>query len=393
MTRTVSFGDIHLDHQHWRNPRRFTGLSDKELGELAADIDAVRKGSDDPKKTSGIIDPPKVVMVKSNGSFINLAIDGQRRLLAAQLIPLPKNTPIEVVDLVDEPIDLTPEVADDLMLKALRMFNREPLSSWELAEVALSMRARDRELKDIADAIHKSESWVSRMLKAMSTATPKLIHAWKKGEITDEAFKELAAQKDAERQEKDTEEVIEARKSGDKTEARTKAKEVAETVKQKKAREKAEREAAKAEAKAREKAEKAAKKGNGKKAAAPADAAPSVEWTPPPEKPAKKSTPPKVVLEEIVSMAEKRPPTHDLVKGIVAGIAYATGNIDQDDFGKPWHAWVARVAGATAKKAEDKPKPSKPLKRVAKAEAKAKAKPKAKPSSKKPAKAKAKKKR
>jgi hypothetical protein len=364
--RTVLIGEIHLEAPNWKNPREFTGLSDKELDELAADIKAVRTQSTDKEKPSGIIDPPKVVKVKSNGSFINLAIDGQRRLLAGSRV-LPKNTPIEVIDLEDEPIDLTPEKADELTLKALRMFNREPLSSYELSTVAESMRTRDRPLRDISDAIHKSESWVSRMLKARSTASPKLMLAWRKGEITDEQFKDLAAQRDKEAQDKDTEEVVTARKSGDVTEARSKTKELVETAKQKKARAKAEKLAAKQaakDAKARELADKKAAKeakkaGKGKSVTADAGTHPDVDperanlkalakgWTPPVEKPKKPQGPSRAALEEIVALADKRPPTHDIVKGVILGVRYGLGLLEQHEFGKAWSAWVSRVGGAT----------------------------------------------
>lgn len=351
MSRLVPFGDIHLEHKNWRNPRTMTGLSDKELDELAADIKAVRSEN---KEKSGIIDAPKVVQVNDgNGGVITLALDGQRRLLAGRRVPIPKNMMIEVIDLEDEPIDLTPEKGDELMLKALRMFNREPLSSYELAMVAKDMRSRDRDLAAIADAIHKSESWVSRFLKALDTATPKLVHAWKKGDITDEQFKDLAGQKDVAAQEKSTETVVEARKSGNKAEARSATKEIAETAKQKKAREKAEKlekiKAAK-EAKERELAAKKQAKLDKKNGTTTLTFANADAWTPPAEdtKPKKPVAPARVVLEEMVSLAEGRPPTHDFVKGIIAGTKHAIGLLGQDELGKPWVEWISRVGGATS---------------------------------------------
>jgi hypothetical protein len=370
MSRLVPFGDIHLEHKNWKNPRTITGLSDKDLDELAADIKSVRDQDEDK---SGIIDAPKVVMVKDvNDTFITLALDGQRRLLAGKRVPIPKNMMIEVIDLEDEPIDLTPEKGDELMLKALRMFNREPLSSFELTEVAKDMRSRKRQLSEIADAIHKSESWVSRFLKAIDTATPKLVHAWKKGEITDEQFKDLAAQKDAAAQDKSTDTVVDARKSGDKVSARTAAKEIAETAKQKKARAKAEKlekikaaKEAKAQALAAKKQAKLDKKNgvkqgdsNGTKSAAVAaarmDKDPDAFWTPPaePTKPKKPTAPNRVVLEEIVHLADKRPPTHDYVKGVLDGTRHALGLIDQTGFAKAWSAWIAHVGGTASAERE-----------------------------------------
>jgi ParB-like nuclease domain len=385
--RTVPFGEIHLEHHNWKNPRQFTGLSDKELDELAADIKSVRSQSDD-KKASGIIDPPKVVMVRQNGSHITLAVDGQRRLLAGARAGLSKSTPIEVIDLEDEPIELTPEKADELTLKALRMFNREPLSSYEISEVAQGMRDRDRPLAAIAEAIHKSESWVSRMLKARLTASPKLMGAWRRGEITDEQFKDLAAQRDAERQEQDTEEVVSARKVGDKTEARSKAKEIVETAKQKKAREKAERARLKQEAKeakererqAKKDAKAAKKKGAGVASDKNGAATAAPTWTPPPEaeKPKKPQAAPRVELEEMVALADKRPPTHDYVKGVIAGVRRALGLLEPHEFAKPYAAWIARIGGTAKMKVSPVASP-KPKKAALRATAKAKtAKPRGK---------------
>jgi hypothetical protein len=358
VTRLVPIKDLRIDYPGWVNPREFTGLSDKELDELAGDI----KSAGDKGEKGKIIDPPKVVQIRSPDGLVDLVIDGQRRVLAGLRV-LPKGTEIEVVDLEDEPIDeLTPEIADDLTGKAIRMFHREGLSSYELSTVAERLRANKRELADIAAIIHRSESWVSRMLKARTTATAKLLAAWKKGEITDEQFKDLAAQKDAATQDATADQVIETRKSGNKAEARSTAKEIVETAKQKKAREKAEKVEAKARAKAdklRAKAEAKAAKAAKKKAGKATNGHATVTgeqqemgWTPPPEvtKPKKPAAPPRVALEEIIALADKRPPTHDYVKGVIAGVRHATGGLELHQMAKPWAAWVSRVGGATASK-------------------------------------------
>lgn len=381
MTRLVAIKDLRTEYPGWVNPREFTGLSDKELDELAADI----KTAGDAGEKGKIIDPPKVVQVRGpNGTIVELVIDGQRRVLAGSRV-LPKHTEIEVVDLEDEPIDLTPEKADELMSKAIRMFHREGLSSYELSTVAERMRGNGRELADIARTLHRSDSWVSRMLKARSTASPKLLLAWRKAEITDEQFKDLASQKDKEAQDENTDATVENRLAGNKSEARSKLKELVESAKQKKAREKKE----KLEAKAAEKAEKVRQKADAKQKAAEAkaakkagkngkaSAAPVVTgdqqdlWKPPAEKPKKPPAPNRVALEEIVSLAEKRPPTHEYVKGVIAGVRYALGQVELHELGKAWASWISRLGGSVGAKVITEPsKKVKAKARVVKAKVK-----------------------
>jgi ParB/RepB/Spo0J family partition protein len=339
--RLVPLASLWLDHPKWTNPR--TLIDDDKLTELGESI-----------KKDGILDPPHVAQVKVNGDIINLVIDGQRRGLAAKRV-LPKTAMISVIDIVPEVIeDLTWEVSDQLMLKALTIGSkRESLTSYELTEVADRLRHRNRTGADIARALNKSESWVSRMLKARSTATAKLMASWKRNEITDEQFKELAAEKDQAKQADATKEVAEARKTGDKTEARTRAKEVSESAKRT----------------APAKPPKVAK-ANGK----PAAEGPQVDlWKePPPVKP-KSTAPSKVVLEEMIGLADKRPPTHDYVKGLMDGVAYALGHKDPGDFGKAWHQYLARLGGTKApRKARKIRKPARDRKPRANAKAKAK---------------------
>lgn len=382
MTRTVTISSLHLEHKLFKNPREFTGLAGtQEFEELRASI-----------KSEGLLDPPKVVKVKTgtNGSWLSLVWDGQRRVLAGEL-ELGKEATIEVIDLHEDPIDLTPAVARDLMIKALHVGGkRQGLSSYELALVAEDLRKQDEKLSVIAHAIDKSESWVSKFLKAKANATPKQMFAWKKGEITDEQFKDLAAEK---ADDATTDAVVDARKKGNKAEARETVKEVAETAKQKRKRVKDEKIAAKeaakeAKAKAKadalekKKAEKADKKfsrAGGQQLALngastnhqpelPLAAAPAKAPAPP-----KKITPSKVTLEEMVSLSQKRPPTHDYVKGVLDGVRYVLGDLNAEDFGKPWAQYLTRLGGTakTASPKKAKAKKSGSPKRSGKAIAKA----------------------
>lgn len=312
--RTVSINDLALDHKHWQNPRTFTGLSDPEIAELGIDI-----------KARGILDAPMVQQVKTaSGGITDLVIDGQRRVLAG-LEVLPKGTKILVQDRTTEAIELTPEIADKIMFDMLAVGQkREGLSSFELSEVAERLRKRDRTLFDIANAIGKSESWVSKFLKARSTASPKLMLQWRKGQITDEQFKDLAEVKDLEKQAEATKEVVETRKSGDKAEARIRAKEITETAKN-------------------------ATKVNGVHKPKPtsvtqADLPHTQAATPVAPKRAPMVS--RLVLDDVVAMAAKRPPTDPYVKGILHGVAYANGDLDMKEFAKPWRTYLARVEGS-----------------------------------------------
>lgn len=341
-SRPAKLSSLWLEHQHWTNPRTKSGLEDEKLAELGASI-----------KANGVQEFPKVQKILTDAGVIDLVIDGQRRVKAASAA-LGKNAEIQVIDVSPDPIKLTPEVADDLLLKALlTVVDRKGLSSYELLEVASRMQARGKTGAYIAAAIGKSPTWVSRMLKAKSTASPKLMLRWRKDEITDEQFKDLAEIKDEEKQVEATKEVIDARKSGDKAEGRVRAKELAAGAKADKAKDAKVVNGHNKDAKPpvvkgpqldlldKEKADKAAEEKSEAKKLAP-------------------KPPSRHAIDDLLAMADKRPPLHDLVKGIMLGVKYATGLIEPDAFGKPWMQYVSRVEG--------KPRPSKTERKVAKKE-------------------------
>lgn len=335
----LPISELRLEHPHWINPRTFTGLAERELAEFGKEI-----------KERGVLDALTVQGVKFNGDIIWLVVDGQRRLRAAMDV-LPKTAKLPVQYRTDKPIELTWDESDEIMLEVLAMGqHREGLSSYELSEIAERMRNRDRKIVDIAKALDRDESWVSKMLKARSTAAPKLMLAWRKGQVTDEQFKELAAVKDPDKQAEITKDVASTRESGDKAEARLRVKELTEQHKQE------ERKASKP-------------KTNGHAVdTTPADGGRQAEmWSPPPPVVTKKATTPRHVLEEMIALADKRAPTHDFVKGLMAGVSYALGEMDADEFGKPWRDYLARVGGTG--------KPPKKVKTKAKAKARKKAKP------------------
>jgi ParB/RepB/Spo0J family partition protein len=355
-SRPAKLSSLWLEHQHWTNPRTKTGLEEEDLAELGSSI-----------KTHGLQEFPKVQKIKTASGIIDLVIDGQRRVRAATSA-LGKHAEIQVIDVSADPIELTPEVGDELLLKALLTIDREPLSSYELLEVAARMQARGKTGAYIADAIGMSTTWVSRMLKARATASPKLMLRWRKDEITDEQFKDLAEIKDEEKQVEAAKEVVEARKSGDKAEGRVRAKELAAGAKADKAKD--------------------AKVANGhNKEAKPVVKGPQLDLL---EKERDKAAeekaeakklapkpPSRHAIDDLLAMADKRPPLHDLVKGIMLGVKYAIGTVEPDAFGKPWMQYVSRVEGA--------PRPAKKVKPAKKAAAKKSAPPKARPVAKKKA--------
>lgn len=315
--RLVELGDLRLEYKGFKNPRTFTGLDDVEIDLFAENV-----------KKHGIEVPPAVVQIKANGDIINLVIDGQRRTLAATKVYGKKHA-IEVIDLEPVAVDLTPDKVAELTERALNITtNREALSSYELCEAAAQLRAQGLKNGRIATALHKSDTWVSKMLTAKDSASPKLMLSWQKGEITDEQFKDLAKQKGSE-QSKSLDDVKAARESGDRAAARAVAREVAETSK-------AEKTAGKTKPVVKGPQEDLFKEHKPKEDDGP-------------------KPPSKVVLQDMVGLAAKKPPVHEYVKGVLDGIRVALGFTNPEKLGKPWITYLARCEGrAVAKKGKAK---------------------------------------
>jgi len=355
--RQVNLGDLVLEHEFWTNPRSITGLGEAELEELAGDI-----------KHRGIQDPPKVQKIKNGGSgHVELVVDGQRRLLAAARAGFKKSTPIEVIDHSPDVIELNEVLASKLLMDVLAAGNhRSGLSSFEQSENAERLRKSGAKLSDIARSLRRSETWVSRFLKARSSATPALLKEWSTGKITDEMFKDLAEVK-ADKQTDVLAEVKETRKTGDqdaKGNARAKVKEIAESAKH-----------AKKVQKADAKAEKMTKKGEqltGGLATFSKNVEKATETKPEPKK---ITVPSRAVFDDFAHMAKRKPATHDYVKGIMDCARFAIGEIGSESFAKPWATYIARLEGRPTKVAKA-PKVKK-LKKVKAAKVKATRAPKA----------------
>ncbi len=296
-TRKVRLGDLKLEHEHWSNPRSTSGLDDRSIEAFGEEL-----------KLRGIQDPPKVQRVMVGDEVIDLVVDGQRRVRSA-LTVMSKNTEIEVIDRTAEPIELTWEVSDLILLEMLSVASyREGLSSIELSDVAERMRNRGRTLADIAQAVRRDESWVSKILKARLAATPKLYEEWRRGRLSDEQFKDCANVKDPEKQIAVVKEVLDARKSGDLAGGRLIAKEAASSAKPSKP--------------------VVPKQVSGRQLSL--------------IKPDRKA-PSKSVLEDAIKLAEARAPVHDYPKGVLDGFRVALGVIELDDLPKAWTSYVQRV--------------------------------------------------
>lgn len=305
---TAKLSDLALEVPPlWSNPRKFTGLDKQSLRELADDIKAKRKVS--------VPLMVQLVTVPGRSEPIKLVPDGQRRYLAAELAGL-KEVPVSYR--TPEPLELTPELASELLSEAMAVgLNRESLSSYEIALAARDLKAGGRNGKETARVLRKSEAWISRMTRALAKATPELIEDWRSGKITDEQFKDLSDVKPDEQNAALTE-TRTAREKGDRAEARAKVKEIA-------AKTKAERKPSKAELKRQAKAAKAAAKKPERKEAPPA--------------------PTKRTVAQLTELARHTPATHEYAKGVIDGLRYALGELDESKLAKPWHKYIERAAG------------------------------------------------
>lgn len=344
-TRWVPLDQLTVEYRHWVNPRRFTGLDDEAIGELASDISSkTRQVMTEESETTfaGISEPLDVIQIlepSSNARIVNLVIDGQRRERAARRAY--KDDPdvlIPVRDLEPAPVIWTAAFANRYLADSLRKVRlRAGLSAFELAKNAellrdqidpdtLSSKPKAYTLGKIGSIIGRSESWVSKILTSLKRGTPKLIHAWETGVLTEEQFRDLAAASPASQSE-GVKAVSEAQDPG---EGRAAAKEQKELARARRS-------------EASTKLDKVAKR--------PVVRGPQAELPPtPPRKP-----PPFAVVEDMLATARKHPPTSDYVKGMMDGVRWATGVIDAAELGKSWKSYMQHVSG-------DKPKPTKPAK-------------------------------
>jgi hypothetical protein len=381
----VRLSDLVLEYKHWTNPRQFTGLDDEGMRVLADDILARSKTTEDGF-IAGLLSPLLVVKIKGpNGRVDQLVLDGQRRFKATEMAAkadpgkLQPEIWVKVADREAEPVEWTEALALQYLAEVLgSVGQRQGLSGYELSESAMRLRGTVNPdtggtytFAQIAQRIGRSPSWVSKIFGARDKASPKLLLRWRKGEITEENFKDLAVGVADEEQDQAAEDVTAERQAGDKATARVSAKEKAAIAKQAardtKAKAKADKEAKIAAEKAAKRAEREAKAASKKAVRGPeAELSLSPKAQPTTSEPDKADTPPKpakatkpkplqfAVIEDLVAEAKKHPPTHDLVKGIMFGIQVASGLLDMETLPKPWHAYILRLSGAKPVKASKK---------------------------------------
>lgn len=368
----VPLGDLVLEYKFWANPRTSTGLDDGSLRELADDIAKnTIHTEDEDRQVVGINDPLKVVRILGpNGSVVNLVLDGQRRHKAASM-NFDGGSLVPVVYREPDVIEWNQQVALKYLGEVLKVVGlRKDLSSCELCESAYALRGSTDEItgkvitiKQIAATVCRSEAWVSKILAARDNASPALLHRWQTGQIPDETFMALATGvRDKEKQADEADKVAAARVAGDKGAARRIAKEskerAANEAREAREKAKADKAAAKAQKKAAREQKKAAKAKSGKGKAPTQAELPTAAPAQPP-KPAPSEAPPKkpkpmspAVIDDLLIQARRKPPTADLVKGIILGIQAAVGLVDLADLPKGWHAYIHHLAGTqpTAKK-------------------------------------------
>ncbi len=326
--RRVNAGDMVLEHPMWKNPRSITGLAEKELIEFGEDI--VERG----QIVNCIV---QRVKADNDQGFVELTLDGQRRVrgVLAYLKSKKKSAKdfqFKVVDLYPEVLELTEESSDRMLLDIIAAaVKRAPIGSYEQTEAAMLLINRNEmSLKQIGDAIGRSESWVSRMVKARRLASDKLLKEWAQGKLTDEQFKDLADIQGHDHQNAALEEAKEMAKSGrsGKAEARN-------ALKEKAAKAKAEK---KAKAADKPKSKKAAKRAEKKAKAAKAN--PDTLLSKKPQ------------LSELVALTEIKKPTDPYVLGLMHGAQIGMGKMSVDDLKPAFRTYLKAIMKDQKAKAE-----------------------------------------
>lgn len=319
-TRIVDRKDLVLFHENWQNPRTDSGLDDESIKDLGKDI----KARDFQRALI-------VQKVKTDIGFMTLVLDGQRRVLAAESANI-SDIPVQDYDI--EIVDLTPDLASKIMLDMLSVAGRTAgLSSVEQVNVARRLREQKRTVREIGDAIGRDASWVTRMLEADKSAAPEVVKEWRAGELTDEAFKDLAKAKI------DDQPIIlkQYKKIRDEDHdpgtARQLVKEIAEDAKAEKQ--------AKIEEKAEKEGKKAPKKSGPKGKAAAKKAA---EDDKKPDPPSRKQ------IEEMAMIADGKTVANPYVRGMIDTAKWVLGQKSERSFDKAWKAFLQKLSGTTAAK-------------------------------------------
>ncbi len=212
-SRSVLLMALELALGEFKNPRTFTGLETDDIRALAQSI-----------WDEGLRTPLIVQRIEDDQEIVHEVVeDGQRRVRALRYLAevgkitsdfdVPVNDSGAVKKASTE--TYTQAIEDALTIGV----QRAGLSTYELVEAAADLLARGRKQAQIAARIGRSDTWVSRMLKAWKASTPELRESLRTGKVTDEQFKELATVKPAEQPEA-VAEIVEVRERGERAAAR-----------------------------------------------------------------------------------------------------------------------------------------------------------------------------
>jgi ParB/RepB/Spo0J family partition protein len=157
----------------FQNPREF--IDQRELRELA---DSIEK--------SGLLYPLQVW--KTDGHLV--VVEGGRRLRAIGLLIEEKRAdglkvPIVYVDAKNE--------IDAREAALVGNLQRVELTSYEIAKEIFALKEAGLAQADIADRLKKSQSWVSRQLKAYGAVSDSVRKAWKQRKLPDDDVQTLAS--------------------------------------------------------------------------------------------------------------------------------------------------------------------------------------------------------
>jgi ParB/RepB/Spo0J family partition protein len=159
------------------NPREKFDVN--RIKELAASI-----------KEVGLMYPLQVWQSEFEGEKVNVVVDGERRRRAIGLL-------IEAGDwpegrIIDCRVIEAKNLRDAQYAALEGNIQREELSSYEQAKAMAQLKVMGDSQKIIANRLNKSETWVSRKLKAYESAAPALRKAWKQGVLPDDTVESLA---------------------------------------------------------------------------------------------------------------------------------------------------------------------------------------------------------
>lgn len=181
---TLKISELLLEGADFHNPRNKI----TEIANLAKSIAQV-----------GLITPLAVWKTSKGGKTVHVVVDGGRRLRALQKLDAAKNLgdlaagiPVRIVK--------ADSLLDARFVALTGNLHREDLTSYELAKEMAQLVKAGVKQKDIAKRLSKSQTWVSRQLKAWKLAAPGVKAAWKSGRLPDDDIQSIIALPEADQE-------------------------------------------------------------------------------------------------------------------------------------------------------------------------------------------------